>query len=132
MEIVKAAEPYLDVLSFQDFGDPVKHLGEWYEATGMPVLWADGSKRRETIKDGSGKYLDGEYYLADGKWFTEAVEGLLKNPGAIGAHLCGGYIRNRFRRKGLVDEREQPDQEAVVEIQKGSQVVENWLGDLEA
>jgi hypothetical protein len=131
MEIVKAADPYVDVLSFQDFGDPVKDLSEWYEATGKPVLWADGSRRRETIVDDSGKYLDGEYYLTDGKWFAEAIEGLLKNPGAIGAHLCGGYIRNRFRRKGLVDEREQQDQEAIDEIQKGSEVVARRLGELE-
>ena len=131
MEIVKAAEPYVDVLSFQDFGDPVKDLSEWYEATGKPVLWADGSRRRETIVDDSGKYPDGEYYLTDGKWFAETIDGLLKNPGAIGAHLCGGYIRNRFRRKGLVDEREQPDQEAIDEIQKGSEVVARRLGELE-
>ena len=123
MEIVQAADPYVDVLSFQDFGDPVTHMHEWHAATGKPVLWADGSRPRETITDDSGKYLDGEYHLVDGEWYAEALYGLLENPGAIGAHLCGGYLRNRFRRKGLIDEKEQPDHEAISEIQKGSQVV---------
>ena len=132
MEIVQAADPYVDVLSFQDFGDPVTHMHEWHTATGKPVLWADGSRPREIIADDSGKYLDGEYHLVDGEWYAEALYGLLKNPGAIGAHLCGGYLRNRFRRKGLIDEKEQPDHEAISEIQKGSRVVSQWLDDLES
>ncbi len=131
MEIVKAADPHVDILSFQDFFNPIKHLREWYAATGKPVLWADGSRPRETIADDCGKYQDGEYYLVDGKWYSEALCGLLKNLGAIGAHLCGGYIRNRFRRKGLIDEWEQPDREAIAEIQKGSRSVARWLCKLE-
>ena len=131
MEIVQAADPYVDVLSFQDFATPVEHLREWHAATGKAVLWADGSRPRETIADDSEKYLDGAYYLADGKWYVDVLCDLLKNPGAIGAHLCGGYVRNRFRRKGLLDEREQPDREAIAEIQKGSQIVAHWLGNLE-
>ena len=87
---------------------------------------------RETIADGSGKYLDGEYHLVDGEGYADSLYGLLKNPGAIGAHLCGGYVRNRFRRKGLIDEKEQPDQEAISEIQKGSRVVARWLDELES
>ena len=131
IEIVQAADPYVDVLSFQDFSNPVEHLRDWYATTGKAVLWADGSRPREIVADDSGKYLDGEYYLADGKWYVDALCELLKNPGAIGAHLCGGYVRNRFRRKGLIDEREQPDQEAIAEIQKGSQLVAHWLDDLQ-
>ena len=44
MEIVQAADPYVDVLSFQDFATPVEHLLEWHAATGKAVLWADGSR----------------------------------------------------------------------------------------
>jgi len=132
MEVVKAADPYVDVLSFQAFAEPVKYLSQWYQASGKPVLWADGSHRRETVQDNSGKYLDGEYYLVDGKWFAETIENLLQNPGVVGAHLCGGYIRNRYRRKGLIDEEEQPDEIAISEIQKGSQAVTDWLRQLES
>ncbi|MAT79001.1 hypothetical protein CMK14_28220 [Candidatus Poribacteria bacterium] len=104
------------VLSFQAFAEPVKYLGQWYQASGKPVLWADGSHRRETIQDDSGKYLDGEYYLVDRKWFAETIENLLQNVGIVGAHLCSGYIRNRYRRKGLIDEEEQPDEIAISKI----------------
>ena len=68
----------------------------------------------------------------DRKWFAETIENLLQNAGVVGAHLCGGYIRNRYRRKGLIDEEEQPDEIAISEIQKGSQAVTNWLRQLES
>ncbi|MCS7470001.1 hypothetical protein NZK35_25410 [Stieleria sp. ICT_E10.1] len=29
-EVINAAKPYVDVISFQDFRDPVKHLDEWH------------------------------------------------------------------------------------------------------
>lgn len=67
----------------------------------------------------------------DGKWYADVVAGLLENRGAIGAHLCGAYIRNRFRRRGLIDENEQADQEAITEIQKGNKAVSMWLKQLE-
>ncbi|MCK5174203.1 MAG: agarase [Planctomycetes bacterium] len=127
LEIVKAAAPYVDVFSFQDFRKPVEHMIKWHETTGKPILWADGARRRETIKDDAGNYLDGEYYMVDGKWYADVVAGLLKNPGAIGAHLCGAYMRNRFRRKGLIDEMEKPDEEAIIEIKKCNQAVARWL-----
>jgi hypothetical protein len=100
---------------------------KWHKATGKPVLMADGAQERETIKDDSGKYHDGHYSMVDGKWYADVVDGLLKNPGAIGAHLCGAYIRNRFRRRGLIDEMEQPDQKAITEIRKCNQAVAKWL-----
>ena len=37
MEVINAAKPYVDVISFQDFRDPVTHLDEWYGKTGRPV-----------------------------------------------------------------------------------------------
>ena len=46
MEVVEAAMPYVDVLSFQDFRDPVKHLDEWHKKTGKPVLLADAAGMR--------------------------------------------------------------------------------------
>ena len=100
---------------------------KWHEATGKPVLMADGAQKRETIKDESGTYRDGAYSTVDGKWYADVVAGLLKNPGAIGAHLCGAYIRNRYRGRGLLDEMEQPDQEAIQEIRQAHQAVSRWL-----
>ena len=33
-EVVEAALPYVDILSFQDFRDPVAHLDHWHRSTG--------------------------------------------------------------------------------------------------
>ena len=43
MEVMNAAKPFVDVISFQDFRDPVKHLDEWHQKTGKPVLLADAA-----------------------------------------------------------------------------------------
>ena len=44
IEVVESALPFVDVLCFQDFKDPVAHLAQWHRQTGKPVLWADGAK----------------------------------------------------------------------------------------
>jgi hypothetical protein len=121
MEVVDAAKPYVDVLSFQDFRDPVGNLKEWHERTGMPVLWADGSSVIIVETE------SGVYRRNDGPWYREALAGLRKNPGCIGAHLCGAYMRNRARRKGLLDENENPDEEMIAAIRKGNLETSRWV-----
>ena len=114
---MEAARPYVDVLSFQDFRDPIGHLAEWHRQTGMPVLWADGSGIIQ---------MDG-YRRVDGQWYRDVLAGLRKNPGCVGAHLCGAYLRNRVRRKGLLDENEQPDAEAIDIIRQANQETTSWV-----
>ena len=124
IEILDAAKPYVDVLSFQDFRDPVAHLKEWYEKTNMPVLWADGSKS---------KSIEGSKNLRnDGNWYGEVLEGLRKNPGCVGAHLYGAYIRNRVRRKGLIDENEVPDKEMIELIRKANEETSSWVNSFKS
>ncbi len=108
MEVIEAAMPYVDVLSFQDFKDPATHLAEWHKKTGKPVLLADGSG-----------ILIGEdnFKRAEGNWYKKQVEALFENKGCVGFHLCGAYQRNKARRKGLLDEHEHPDVENVALIQ---------------
>jgi len=118
MEIIEGARPYVDVLSFQDFQDPVGHLDYWHKESGMPVLWADGSK--------STKIPDTNKLRNDGRWYSEVLAGLRKNPGCVGAHLCGAYLRNRVRRKGLLSEVEEPDEENVGLIRKANLETEAW------
>ena len=101
-EVVEAADPYVDILSFQDFRDPLRHLAEWHERTGKPVLLADAAKIRPAGEDG--------FVPNDGEWYAEVLEGLFQNPGCVGYHLCGAYQRNKARRRGLLDEMERPDQ----------------------
>ena len=98
MEVINAAKPYVDVISFQDFRDPVKHLDEWHRKTGKPVLLADAAgvnfRSKEFFKPNNGA------------WYAKTLTGLFENPGCIGFHLCGAYQRNKARRRGLLDEME--------------------------
>lgn len=126
MEIVNAAKPYVDVLSFQDFKQPVEHLARWYKDTGKPVLWADGA-RPKSVRDGSGRYSDGEYFRNDGAWYAEVLAGLRGVEGCVGSHLCGAYLRNRFRKRGLLDEEERPDEENLKRMIQANQDTNDWI-----
>ena len=118
MEIIEGARPFVDVLSFQDFRDPVNHLADWHRRSGMPVLWADGS-RGVALTEGKGS-------RNDGRWYAKVLSGLRENPGCIGAHLCGAYLRNRVRRRGLLDEQERPDTEMIDLIRKANLETQKW------
>ena len=105
MQVVEAALPFVDVLSFQDFRDPVTHLDEWHRKTGKPVLLADAA---------GVNFRSNEFFKPNnGAWYAKTMTGLFANPGCIGFHLCGAYQRNKSRRRGLLDEMEKPDQQHV-------------------
>ena len=105
MEVINAAKPYIDVISFQDFRDPVTHLDEWHRKTGKPVLLADTA---------GVNFRSNEFFKPNnGAWYAKTLTGLFENPGCIGFHLCGAYQRNKARRRGLLDEMEKADQQHV-------------------
>lgn len=120
MEVIQAAVPFVDVLSFQDFQDPVNHLKEWYDKTGKPVLLADAARMKWDT-------LPGEFTRNEGAWYAETLAELFKNPGCIGFHLCGAYQRNKARRYGLLDERENPDSEHVEVMKAANQRITQLL-----
>lgn len=126
IEVLRAASPYVDILAFQDFRDPVAHLSDWYEQTGKPVLLADGSGSFN-VPDDTGRYPNGRYRRVDGNWWAEVLTGLRDNPGAVGAHLCGAYLRNRIRTKGLRDEREEPDRQAIDILKTVNHETAQWV-----
>lgn len=115
MEVVNAAKPYVDVLSFQDFKDPVSHLDEWHKKTGMPVLLADAA--------GVNVRSNSLFKPNNGEWYAKTLIGLFENPGCIGFHLCGAYQRNKARRRGLLDEMENPDQEHVAQMTEANKII---------
>jgi hypothetical protein len=126
MEVVNASEGLVDVISFQDFKDPAVHLAEWHEKTGRPVLWADGAQGAE-IHDHTGRYPTDKYKENSGAWYSEMLEGLKKNKGAVGAHLCGAYLRNRQRARGLLGEQEEPDTANNNLIREANQDMNKWV-----
>lgn len=119
MEVINAAKPYVDVLSFQDFRDPVKHLDEWYKKTGKPVLLADAA--------GVDWRSQAFFKPNNGVWYAETLAALHRNPGCIGFHLCGAYQRNKARRRGLLDEMENPDTKQVKLIRAANEQVSRWM-----
>jgi len=121
MEVIEAALPYVDVLSFQDFRDPTMHMEEWYAKTGKPVLLADGS----------GAYKgEGIYKHTDGNWYAKHITALYEQEGCVGFHLCGAYQRNKQRARGLLDEYEQPDSENVDIIQATNKKLHDRMKNL--
>ena len=99
MQVVKAALPYVDILSFQDFVNPVETLKFFFHETGKPVLLADSAKIKWDTKAG-------EIFVNDGAWYAKILWKVFNNPGCIGFHLCGAFHLNRARRYGLLDERQ--------------------------
>ncbi|MGI9544845.1 MAG: hypothetical protein ACR2MX_16395 [Cyclobacteriaceae bacterium] len=121
-EVIEAALPYVDILSFQDFRDPVTHLEDWHKRTGKPVLLADAAKIKWLTKPG-------EFTRNNGRWYAETLDQLHKNPGCVGFHLCGAYQRNKARRYGLLDENENPDIENITLIRAANQKISHWMGE---
>ncbi|MHC4175934.1 MAG: agarase [Planctomycetota bacterium] len=120
VEVVRAARPYVDVLSFQHFGKPQQVRGDfdrWYKTAEMPILLADGS--------GSRRLADGTIGHS-GDQYRETLAVLRENPGCVGFHLCGAYLRNRVRKKGLRDERERPDTEVIRAITEANRQTARW------
>ncbi|MGH9846064.1 MAG: agarase, partial [Blastocatellia bacterium] len=77
LEVVEAARPFVDVLCFQDFKDPVKSLGDWHRRTGKPVLWADGA-RNVPAKD---PVTGASFVRNGGQWYADVLRGVRDNPG---------------------------------------------------
>ena len=118
-EVITAALPFVDVLSFQDFNKPVEHLDEWHKKTGKPVLLADAA--------GVDWRSNAKFKPNNGPWYAETLAALHKNPGCIGFHLCGAYQRNKARRRGLLDEMENPDPEHVEIMATANRKISQWM-----
>lgn len=120
-EVVRAALPFVDVISFQHFGPPEKvksDLARWHELTGKPVLYADGHR--------ACKLADGVHHH-DAKGYAAILAALREVRGCVGMHLCGAYLRNRCRNRGLRDECERPDAEPLAGITAANREMTEWV-----
>ena len=103
----------------EDFRSPVEHLEMWHKKTGKPVLLADGAGVDWKSK---------EFYRPNnGEWYAKTLAGLHMNPGCVGVHLCGAYQRNKSRRRGLLDELENPDEKQVSIIRSANEKISTWM-----
>lgn len=120
MEVVRAALPYVDVLSFQHFAPPeriAENLARWHKETGKPVLLADSAGNMRTTDGG---------LTHNPKHYPEVLAAIRQIPGAIGYHLCGAYLTNRVRRRGLLDENEKPEAEVIESIRRANREMARW------
>ena len=108
VEVVEAALPFVDVLSFQCFGTPehvLSKMGSWAGLTHRPVLVADSAQRCPHPDTGWPPQGDrANDPVAHGR----VLDGLLDISECIGYHLCGAYLRNRTRRSGFRSLRDEP------------------------
>lgn len=121
-EVIKAAVPYIDILSFQHFAPPRKisdNLNYWHNYTGMPTLVADCSHQKRDSKTG--------YYSHNLEDYPEIYSLLKEVPSCVGYHLCGAYLENRVRNKGLLRENEEPHHEVIAMMTKVNKRMIEWV-----
>ena len=71
--------------------------------------------------------LTGKWSHNNGDWWRENLAGLRENAGCIGAHLCGAYIVNRCRKRGLIDPFDRPDTEVIATFVETNQDMAAWV-----
>jgi hypothetical protein len=121
IEIVRAAAPYIDVISFQHFAQPekiVENLAVWRERFDLPTLVADCCHAT--------KSPDGYAHHNVSRYGT-TLELLRKEPSCIGYHLCGAYIANRVRKRGLRNEQDQADTDVIRGIARANSEMKQWV-----
>lgn len=120
-EVIEAAKPFVDVLSFQHFAPSsavAGNLARWHEKTGKPVLVADYAAMVKTA-DGGARH--------DGQRYAETLRQARELPGCVGFHLCGAYLRNQVRRRALLDSSGKPDADALRVITQANREAQEWM-----
>ena len=127
--VVRAAMPYVDVLSFQCFSPPerlAEQMSQWAEVIRKPLLVADsnGSKLAH------GQTWDSpEPIRHDPAFYPEAIRRLRDVPACVGFHLCGAFMRNKARNRGLLSLTEEEDAPVLAEMRTSNAEVEAWVGE---
>jgi hypothetical protein len=114
-EVLRAATPYVDVLSFQYFetADVIgPYVSRRHEVTGKPVLIADAA-------------VPGR----DPAAYAPMIRGLRAVPSCVGWHVCGAYLENRCRNHGFRDEQDRPISTMIQAAQAANSETREWMGD---
>jgi hypothetical protein len=121
-EVLKAAVPYIDVLSFQYFAGHeaiCPDFQRWHELTGLPVLLADA------CVPGRDRDVSPENYL-----YPSQMRALRELNCCVGWHYCGAYLENRVRQAGFRDEQEELDETWITAVTKANRETEGWVKDI--
>jgi len=124
-EVLKAALPYVDVISFQYFAGPAevgKEFQRFQKLTAKPLLLADASiPERRTA---SSAQL--------GLRYAAMISALREVPCCVGWHVCGAYIANRARGFGFLDESDRADPRLVEAVTRANRETTAWVGKIGA
>jgi len=115
-EILQAAMPYVDVLSFQYFSTPEQvcpDLERWHKLTGKPVLLADASTPGR-----------------DPATYGPMIRALRELECCLGWHVCGAYLQNRSRGYGFRDERDEPVEPLVSLVSEANHETLEWVAQV--
>jgi len=52
---------------------------------------------------------------------------LRDTPACVGLHLCGAYLRNRARNRGLHEPDETPDRDSIAGITAANREMSDWI-----
>ncbi len=120
--VIDAAKDFVDAISFQ-LGPPQETVSSrmraWSERTGLPFIVADATTTAEPDpRLGGGRHSPDRY--------RNLLESMRDNPWCVGVNLCGGFVRNRVRKKGIYDELENPDRAAIEGITKVNREIATW------
>jgi hypothetical protein len=103
-EVVRAALPYVDVLSFQCFGtvgNIAAKMRRWATMADRPILLADAAGHIRAHDDtGWPPTADRNH---DAEHYRQVMDVLWDLGQCVGYHLCGAHIRNNARRCGFRD-----------------------------
>lgn len=123
-KVLDAAVRHVDVLSFQCFGSPAhiySRLSEHARRHGAPVLLADAAGFDPHTKSATAR----PERVHDVTHYRTTMERLLDIPQCVGYHLCGAFIKNRTRRYGLKDHRD----EVLGTMVDGIASVNRWVNE---
>jgi hypothetical protein len=112
-DILMAAIPYVDVMSFQYFSGPDQirpDFERWHKLTGKPILLADAC-------------MPGR----DPANYEPMIRSLRELPCCVGWHVCGAYLRNRCRGYGFRDEQGTPVEPLVTEVSEANHETTEWI-----
>ena len=96
---------------------------DWAHIIEKPFLVADSAGS----KVAHGQTWFSEPLHHDPEFYPDAIGRLRRIPECVGFHLCGAFMYNRIRNRGLLNLREEEDQPAIAEMQKTNLEVEMWL-----
>lgn len=124
VEVVRAAVPYIDVISFQHFAPPEKivaNLAFWRGQFDLPMLVADCCHSVRLPNGYSGHDVDR---------YRQTLRLLREDPSCLGYHLCGAYMANRVRKRGLRNERDDVDPDLIKGIAQANLETRQWVQQL--